>query len=424
MTVPNQFVGKRISNNSIELLSILGEGSYGCVYRAIMHQNGTPLPCAVKCLSKSNLDAYHLLCQRREVILHKQVSDGKGIVSLYAAFEDSDYQWIVLEYSPDGDLWEGISDGIYAGEDDIIRDVFDQILAAVEYCHSKHVFHRDLKPENVLLADKGRKVLLADFGLASGSPVSSELRCGSPRFMSPECWGGILHTNQPYATAPNDIWCLGVLLVNLACSRQVPWKHATSQDAFFSDFVRQPGMLRFFLPLSTQVHDLLSRVFELTPSSRISIRDFRIAISKITSFAIPTDKRNEFHDNQRAVWSTALGPTSSRPLSTDIIRIAQITKSSPIPAREEDGVDITDAAKDHGKLVVKKASHAFSCYIPIIETSPEALGPCLLPTPALRTSSNSLFPVAPQIVRTRPTSPKTSGRVRCHCTLPKYSASI
>ena len=185
MTIPNQFVGKRIANNRIELVAILGEGSYGCVYRAIIHQDGKQMPCAVKCLSKANLDAYHLMCQRREIILHKQVSDGEGIVSLYEAFEDSDYQWLVLEYSSDGDLWEGISEGYYVGKDDIIRDVFGQILDAVEYCHSKHVFHRDLKPENVLLTDGGRKVLLADFGLASGSPISNELRCGSPWYMSP-----------------------------------------------------------------------------------------------------------------------------------------------------------------------------------------------------------------------------------------------
>lgn len=185
MTLPSHFVGKRIANGRIELAEIIGEGSYGCVYRAIIHENNTRKLRAVKCLSKANLDAYRLMCQRREILLHQQVSDGEGIVTLYEAFEDSDYQWLVLEYSPDGDLWEGISEGRYTGKDDIIRDMFGQILEAVEYCHSKHVFHRDLKPENILLTNQGRKVLLADFGLASGSPVSNELRCGSPWYMSP-----------------------------------------------------------------------------------------------------------------------------------------------------------------------------------------------------------------------------------------------
>ena len=31
------------------------------------------------------------------------------------------------------------------------RKKFKQIVAAVAYCHSKHVVHRDLKAENLLL---------------------------------------------------------------------------------------------------------------------------------------------------------------------------------------------------------------------------------------------------------------------------------
>jgi serine/threonine protein kinase len=125
------------------------------------------------------------MVQGREILLHQQVSNGQGVVSIYDAFEEDDYQFIVMEYCPDGDLWEGIAHGQYAEKDDLIRDVFTQVLESVEYCHSKSVFHRDIKPENILLSDGGRRVLLADFGLACGSPVSNELRCGSPWYMSP-----------------------------------------------------------------------------------------------------------------------------------------------------------------------------------------------------------------------------------------------
>ncbi|KAF8579949.1 kinase-like protein [Ramaria rubella] len=410
MPVPNHFVGQRVGNNRVELVALLGEGSYGCVYRGILHQSeGVQKSCAVKCLSKANLDAYHLMCQRREILLHKQVSDGHGIVTLYESFEDSDYQWIVMEYSSNGDLWEAIADGQFVEKDHRIKEVFSQILAAVEYCHSKHVFHRDLKPENVLLTEGGSKVLLADFGLASGSPMSNELRCGSPWYMSPECWGGIYSTNLPYSTAPNDVWCLGILLINIACGRHAPWRHSTLHDAFFRDYLRQPGMLRLLLPLTPEVHDLLERIFVLIPTERITIRDFRTAFSRIDAITIPTEKRADFHDRQRASWSAALSPTPTHPQSTDIVRIVPVTSPSPVASTRDEGesVDITDAFKP-----VLRKKKSFIRRIPVIDTRPQTLRAAGSDSSdssmsAFRNSSSSsisadiLWPVTPQMAATQ-----------------------
>ena len=45
------------------------------------------------------------------------------------------------------------------------RRFFQQIIAAVEYCHRHKIVHRDLKPENLLLDDQ-LNVKIADFGLS------------------------------------------------------------------------------------------------------------------------------------------------------------------------------------------------------------------------------------------------------------------
>jgi serine/threonine protein kinase len=73
----------------------------------------------------------------------------------------------------------------YFGEDNLIRDVYLQIVDAVSYCHSLGVFHRDLKPENILCRAGGTKVVLADFGLATLDIVSTDLRVGSAYYISP-----------------------------------------------------------------------------------------------------------------------------------------------------------------------------------------------------------------------------------------------
>lgn len=43
---------------------------------------------------------------------------------------------------------------------------FNQILAGVEYLHSRGVAHRDLKPENILL-DEHDQIKISDFGMAT-----------------------------------------------------------------------------------------------------------------------------------------------------------------------------------------------------------------------------------------------------------------
>lgn len=43
---------------------------------------------------------------------------------------------------------------------------FNQILAGVEYLHTRGVAHRDLKPENILL-DEQDNIKISDFGMAT-----------------------------------------------------------------------------------------------------------------------------------------------------------------------------------------------------------------------------------------------------------------
>lgn len=137
MSVPTNLVGKRVGPNRIELTVLLGEGSYGAVYRGVFHRGfRTPKQCAVK-VQRNSLDQRHQLCMRRERELHERVSDGDGIVTLYETFKEGAYIFIVMKFCPDGDLWTGINRGRFLGNDYLIKEVYSQILNATEYCHLK-----------------------------------------------------------------------------------------------------------------------------------------------------------------------------------------------------------------------------------------------------------------------------------------------
>jgi serine/threonine protein kinase len=77
-----------------------------------------------------------------------------------------------------------------------------------------------------------------------------------------------------YASPVNDVWSLGVMLVNLTCGRN-PWKRASLDDSTFRAYLKDPFFLKSILPLSTEMVCILHRVFERDPAKRISIPELR-----------------------------------------------------------------------------------------------------------------------------------------------------
>lgn len=267
--------------NRLELISVLGVGAYGVVYTA--RDIHTSHRFAVKVLNKTGLDARQLKFQQREISLHHMASQHPNVVSLVRIMESVDCTYVVMEFCPEGDLFSNITDkGHFVGNDFLAKNVFLQILDAVQYCHSIGIYHRDLKPENVLVKDQGMTVKLADFGLATRDYYTSDFGCGSTFYMSPECHSNA-RSSSYYMSAANDVWSLGVILVNLTCGRN-PWKRASIEDSTFQAYLKDPFFLKTILPLSTPMISILSRVFELDPSKRITIPELRQLILECPQF--------------------------------------------------------------------------------------------------------------------------------------------
>lgn len=346
-------LGHTIADGRLELVSILGLGAYGVVYlaRDLTHplhrqpfasSSSSELPrilasrhggaasgyYAVKCLNKLDLDARQKRFQRREIVLHTMVTGHPSVVTLYRVIDEKDDPciYVILDYCPDGDLFSMITETqryavptptqseahtaagiVYDADQDVeyqqnradmdetVRDVFCQILDAVQFCHTNGIYHRDLKPENILCLQGGAKVVLADFGLATHEKSSSDFGCGSTFYMGPECQGGISTHLEKYSTAANDVWSLGVILVNLICGRN-PWKQACVDDETFREYLRNPDFLMDILPISKQTNSLLKRVFTVREDWRCSLADLRSMVHQVERF---TATQTELRERQR-----------------------------------------------------------------------------------------------------------------------------
>jgi len=75
-----------------------------------------------------------------------------NIVQIYEMFEDEVQFYIVTELFEGGDLFSRIEKMKRFSEKDAAH-IMEEVLMAINHCHSKKICHRDLKPENILIND-------------------------------------------------------------------------------------------------------------------------------------------------------------------------------------------------------------------------------------------------------------------------------
>lgn len=137
-----------------QLLHLLGTGGFAMVYKAVNTQ--TLEFVAVKCIEKKTFSQFDSESSLMVGLTHP------NIIHFYDMVETVEWVFIVLEYC-DMDLFYAI--GTINLEDEVVHEIFSQILIAVGHCHSQGVAHRDLKPENILISVQSDSTIrLADFG--------------------------------------------------------------------------------------------------------------------------------------------------------------------------------------------------------------------------------------------------------------------
>src|ERR1700722_5984521 len=138
-----------------------------------------------------------------------------------------------------------------------------------------------------LVLHESRLVYFACSSYSHSNPISTE--CVDPE-----------DEQLPYSTRANDVWSLGVILVNMITG-QAPWSLARSDDERFKTYTQHPDFLYHVLPISSGANAILKRIFTLDAFDRITLPELRSEIMRLPSFFMDEDELMQATDTVRAI---------------------------------------------------------------------------------------------------------------------------
>lgn len=185
-----------------EVVRKLGRGKYSEVFEG-RHVNGGK--CVIKILKPVKTKKI-----KREIKILQNLTGGVNVIKLLDVVREPTTKTpsLIFEHVNNTDfkvLYPTLTD--YD-----IRYYINELLKALDFCHSQGVMHRDVKPHNVMIDHSKRELRLIDWGLAEFYHPGKEynVRVASRYFKGPE----LLVDLQDYDYSL-DMWSLGCMFAGM-----------------------------------------------------------------------------------------------------------------------------------------------------------------------------------------------------------------
>lgn len=177
-------------HDEYKALKMIGRGSFAKVY--LVESKTTGKMFAVKAFTKESVIISNKSNAKPSMLNEIDIMrflDHDNIIKLYEVYETDKSIYLVLELIQGKSLQDVLKKSNFREEYSEVKiiNMIRSILDALAYLASKGIMHRDLKPDNILL-DKGEKIKIVDFGLATFIDVPEYIfkKCGTPGYIAPE----------------------------------------------------------------------------------------------------------------------------------------------------------------------------------------------------------------------------------------------
>lgn len=252
---------EKISMEDLDMIRILGAGTFGKVWLATHKENKQAY--ALKVQVKKQLIEYN---QAEGVIREKNIMaklDHPFIVKMASHWKDDDKLYMLLKLYQGGELQTVIHTDSRDGIPEWAAKFYAaNMLEGLSYMHHRHIIYRDLKPENVLLDSDGYTVIV-DLGFAKIIKDKTYTFCGTPLYLAPEI------IMQKGHNAGADHWSWGVMIYEMIVGMTPFYDGIVDQMGLFKNIVK----CRMEFPegdfMSSASKDLIVRMLTVNPNDRL-----------------------------------------------------------------------------------------------------------------------------------------------------------
>ncbi|KAK7904889.1 hypothetical protein WMY93_017496 [Mugilogobius chulae] len=310
-------IGDKIED--FKVLTLLGKGSFACVYRAKSVKTG--LEVAIKTIDKKAMHKAGMV-QRvtNEVEIHCRLKHPSVLEQLCL---------LGVGNVHNGEMSRYLKERKMRFSEDEARHFMNQIVRGMLYLHTHGILHRDLTLSNLLLTSN-MNIKIADFGLATQLKLPNEKHftmCGTPNYISPEVATRSAHGLE------SDVWSLGCMFYAFLMGRP-PFDTDTVKHTLSKVVL---GEYEMPTHVSVEAQDLIHQLLQRDPAQRPSLSavlDHPFMTNNLLSRTkeLSIDQEGSL-DSGIATISTAYLSSSSTSSNSRLQKKARHVIGSALPSR-------------------------------------------------------------------------------------------